>query len=228
MMANTIVRLFDQPVDAVRAIDRLEAMGVDPDHISLVANNREEWYGKEGMRHDKLNHHHHQIKDDNLNGKDDRAEGAAGGATTGGLLGGGVGLLAGLGMLAVPGLGPVVAAGWLASTATGAAVGAVGGGVVGGIVGALTHEGVDKRDADIYAESIRRGGAVVVVRNEDKRRKEIEAALSDYNSTDTGVRGDYYRDGGWAGFDDSAAEWDVGQIEAERARTAAYRPGTRM
>ncbi len=140
-MADTIVRLFDHPADAVRAIDRLEGMGVKPDHISLVANNREEWYGEEGIRHDKLHHHHHRIKDDNLNGKDDRAEGAAGGATTGGLIGGGVGLLA------VPGLGPVVAAGWLASTAAGAAVGAVGGGVLGGIVGALTHEGVDKRDA---------------------------------------------------------------------------------
>lgn len=227
-MADTIVRLFDHPADAVRAIDRLEAMGVKPDHISLVANNREEWYGEEGIRHDKLHHHHHRIKDDNLNGKDDRAEGAAGGATTGGLIGGGVGLLAGLGMLAVPGLGPVVAAGWLASTAAGAAVGAVGGGVLGGIVGALTHEGVDKRDAEVYAESIRRGGAVVVVRNEDKRRGEIEAALSDYNSADTAVRGDYYRSSGWTGYDPAGAGYDPGQIEAERARTATWRPGTRM
>ena len=226
-MSDTIVRLFDRPADAVRAIDRLEAMGVDPKHISLVANNREEWYGEEGIRHDKLHHHHHLIKDDDRNGKDDRAEGAAGGATTGGVIGGGVGLLAGLGMLAVPGLGPVVAAGWLASTAAGAAVGAVGGGVLGGVVGALTHEGVDKRDAEIYAESIRRGGAVVVVRKEEKRRSEIEAALSDYNSADTRVRGDYYRDGGWNGYNDSAAEWDVGQIEQDRARAAAYKPAPR-
>lgn len=223
-MSDPIVRLFDRPADAVRAIDRLEAMGVDPKHISLVANNREEWYGEEGIRHDKLHHHHHLIKDDDLDGKDDRAEGAASGATTGGVIGGGVGLLAGLGMLAIPGLGPVVAAGWLASTAAGAAVGAVSGGVLGGVVGALTHEGVDKRDAEIYAESIRRGGGVVVVRNEDKRRKEIEAALSDYNSADTGVRGDYYRDGGWAGYDDKAAEWDVTQIERDRASAAAYKP----
>ncbi|MCI3135235.1 hypothetical protein [Phenylobacterium aquaticum] len=102
-MAHAITRLFDRHEDAAAAVRQLEDAGVPHSDISLIANNSEGRHLTEGRR-DGL--------DDN-----DTAEGAAKGATTGGLLGGGAGLLAGLGMLAIPGLGPVVAAGWLASTA---------------------------------------------------------------------------------------------------------------
>lgn len=223
-MADTIVRLFDHPADALRAVDRLKSMGFNESDISIVANNREGWYDDKGIHHDRLAGSRKGMKDDDLNGKDDRVEGAGAGATTGGLIGGGAGLLAGLGMLAIPGLGPVVAAGWLASTAAGAAVGAATGGIVGGIVGALTHEGVDKKDAEVYAENIRRGGAVVIVRNHEKQRPEIEAALSEHRAADTGMRGDYYRSNGWAGYDAGAPDFELSEIERERARAAAYKP----
>jgi hypothetical protein len=223
-MADTIVRLFDRPADALRAVKRLKAMGVNESDISLVANNREGWYDKDGINNDRLGDKRRGMKDDDNDGKDDRVEGAGKGATTGGVIGAGAGLLAGLGMLAIPGLGPVVAAGWLASTAAGAAVGAATGGILGGVVGALTHEGVDKEDAHVYAESIRRGGAVVVVRNHEKQRREIETALSDYSSADAGARGDYYRSNGWSGYDDAAPDFDLDQMEDERARAAAFRP----
>ncbi len=238
-MADTIVRLFDRPADALSAVRRLEGLGIDHDDISLVANNREGWYDKDGVRHDRLasddrgvradvKGDRRGIKDDDGDGEDDRLEGAGGGAVTGGALGAGAGLLAGLGMLAVPGLGPIVAAGWLAATATGAAAGAVTGGVIGGILGALTHEGVDRKDAEVYAESIKRGGAVVVVRDNGDRRREIEQALSDY-STDATARGDYYRSGGWNGYDESGEEnWDETRIAADREAARAYRPTTRM
>ena len=124
-MADTIVRLFDRPADALRAVRRLEALGIDNDDISLVANNREGWYDKDGVRHERLASDDRRVKgdkrgmkDDDLDGEDDRLEGAGDGAMTGGAIGAGAGLLAGLGMLAVPGLGPIVAAGWLAATAT--------------------------------------------------------------------------------------------------------------
>ena len=78
-------------------------------------------------------------------------------------------MLAGLGLLAIPGLGPVVAAGWLASTALGAAVG----GAAGGLIGALTAAGVSKEDADIYAEGIRRGGTLVTARVPDAERRKV-------------------------------------------------------
>jgi hypothetical protein len=234
-MADTIARLFDRPADALGAVRRLEALGIDHDDISLVANNREGWYGDDGVRHDRLasDGKHRKgdergMKDDVPDRDDDPLEGAGDGAMTGGVLGAGAGLLAGLGMLAVPGLGPIVAAGWLAATATGAAAGAVTGGVIGGILGALTHEGVDRKDAEVYAESIKRGGAVVVVRNHGDRKREIEQALSDY-STDATARGDYYRSGGWAGYDESGEDmWDESRIVADREAARAYRPATRM
>ena len=78
-------------------------------------------------------------------------------------IGGAAGLLAGLGLMAIPGVGPVVAAGWLVSTLTGA----VAGGATGGVIGALTQAGISKEDADVYAEGLRRGGAVVSARVAD-------------------------------------------------------------
>lgn len=230
-MADTkdnVVRLFDHPGDALRAVRRLEALGIDDDHISLIANNSEGWYSDKGVHDDRLTRADRRgKKDDDLDGEDDRVEGAGKGATTGAAIGAGAGLLAGLGMLAVPGLGPIVAAGWLASTATGAAAGAVAGGAVGAILGALTHEGIDRKDAEVYAESIRRGGAVVIVRDVGGRRREVEQALSDY-AADPALRGDYYRSGGWNGYSESAPELGVADIETERTRAAAYRPGTRI
>src|SRR6185369_6613104 len=152
-MAPAITRLFDRSEDAAAAVAQLEAAGVPHHDISLVANNAE---GRHltGGRRDNL--------DDN-----DAAEGAAKGATTGGLLGGGAGLLAGLGMLAIPGLGPVVAAGWLVSTAVGAVVGAAAGGAAGGILGALKDAGHSDEDAHVYAEGVRRGGSLVSVKTND-------------------------------------------------------------
>jgi hypothetical protein len=235
-MADTVVRLFDHPGDALRAIRRLEGIGVDDDNISLIANNREGWYDNDGVHHERLSRSDRRDvlrdagrgkKDDDMDGRDDRAEGAGKGAATGGAIGAGAGLLAGLGMLAVPGLGPIVAAGWLASTATGAVAGAAAGGAIGVILGALTREGVDRKDAEIYAESIRRGGAVVVVRNAGERRREIEQALSDY-AADPAARADYYRSVGWRGYDEGAPELDVNDIETERTRAANFRPTTRM
>lgn len=223
-MSGTIVRLFDDASDAIRAAERLESMGVKHHDISLVANNREGWYDeKEGIRRRDLDDNDHD-PDTNKAG-----EGMATGAGTGGVIGAGTGLLAGLGMLAIPGLGPVVAAGWLASTAAGAAVGAVAGGLVGGIVGALTKEGVSREDAEVYAEGVRRGGALLLIRNSDNKRREIELALDDFDSSEAAPRRTYYQESGWRGYDPDAPELTPAQIEAERARAADYyRPHRRM
>jgi len=141
----TISRLYDDYGAATRAVDELERAGIPSNDISIVASNAEGWY--EGDRTGVT-----RRVDRDMDGVDDRAEGARTGAGIGAAVGGIAGLLAGLGMLAIPGLGPVVAAGWLVSTLTVA----VGGGAVGGIVGALTQAGVSDEDAHAYAEGIRR------------------------------------------------------------------------
>src|SRR5579864_5142656 len=142
----TISRLFDDYDIAARAVGDLERAGIHNSDISIVASNADGWYDSDRIGHDR-----------DRDGVDDRREGADAGAAIGGTMGGAAGLLAGLGMLAIPGLGPVVAAGWLVSMATVA----IGGGVVGGIIGALTQAGVSEDDAHVYAEGVRRGGTLV-------------------------------------------------------------------
>ena len=76
-------------------------------------------------------------------------------------------------MLAIPGIGPVVAAGWLASTAAMAAAG----GATGGLIGALTQSGIGEDDAHAYAEGVRRGGTLVTARVDESRRAATDAIM---------------------------------------------------
>src|SRR4030095_11127665 len=152
-MTTTISRLYDSHAEARSAVRDLEAAGVSHGNISIIASNADNWYDAKNKTY----------PDRDLDGKDDRAEGADTGGGLGAWAGGTAGLLTGLGMMAIPGVGPVVAAGWLVATLTGAAAG----GATGGIIGALTQAGVGKEEADIYAEGLRRGGAVVSARVPD-------------------------------------------------------------
>src|SRR5215207_8420378 len=148
----TISRLFDDYASASKAVQELEAAGLSHGQVSIVASNADNWYSGDGSRTGSKGR-----VDRDRDGTDDRAEGAATGAGVGAAVGGAAGLLAGLGLMAIPGIGPVVAAGWLASTALGAAAG----GATGGIIGALTQAGHSKEDAEIYAEGVRRGGTLL-------------------------------------------------------------------
>ena len=100
--------------------------------------------------------------------------GAKRGAVAGTAVGGGLGLLAGIGALAIPGVGPVVAAGWLVATLAGAGVGAG----AGGLLGALTGAGVGEEESHVYAEGVRRGGSLVSVRVPDGREAEVAALMA--------------------------------------------------
>lgn len=208
-MTRTVTRLFDSYIDAENAVRDLERAGIPHDDISLIGSNA-------GGDHD---HHARDHRRDDVV-RDGRGEGHRGkvdadgdgdpdnfddhgdvsrGATTGAVLGGVGGLLAGLGLLAIPGLGPVVAAGWLAATVTGAGVGAAGGAATGGIVGALKNSGEDDEHAHVYAEGVSRGGTLVSVRTDDERASEAEAILSRHNAVDARGRGEEWRAAGWSG-----------------------------
>lgn len=200
-MSKTITRLFDSHTQALDAISDLEARGIDHDKISLVSNNTEKWH--DGHKHA---------------GDNDIADGAGKGAATGGLFGGGAGLLAGLGMLAIPGLGPVVAAGWLTATAVGAAVGAAAGAATGGLLGALKDAGHSDEEANVYAEGVRRGGALVSVKAHDDEVAMVETILNERRGVDAAMRGDAYRQSGWTAFDPAATPYSADEIGRERAR----------
>lgn len=194
---RTITGLFDDYDAARAAVNDLEAAGVLSDDISIVANNSGDRYSSDHS---------------------DAAEGAGTGAGIGAAGGGVVGLLTGLGLMAIPGVGPVVAAGWLASTVAGAAAGAVAGGAAGGIVGGLTDSGVDEEDAHVYAEGVRRGGTLVTARVDDALAHRAEEILRQRNQVDVAGRRSAYVEQGWSRFDDRAAPYTVDEIAQERTR----------
>jgi hypothetical protein len=100
-------------------------------------------------------------------------EGAATGAGTGAVVGGALGWLAGIGALAIPGLGPFIAAGPIMAALSGAAVG----GTVGGLTGALVGMGIPEFEAKRYEGKVKSGSCLISVHsddsNETKRAKEI-------------------------------------------------------
>ena len=101
-------------------------------------------------------------------------EGAATGAVAGGVTGGAIGLLAGVGSLAIPGLGPFIAAGPIMAALSGAAVGAT----AGGMIGALTGLGIPELEAKLYEHRIKKGGYLVAVHvNDSNESKDIREIL---------------------------------------------------
>jgi hypothetical protein len=203
-MTITISRLYNSYPDAQAAINRLEAAGVKHGDISVLASNSDGWYKDKGGKGASF-------PDRDLDGKDDRAEAAGAGAGIGAVTGGALGALTGLGLMAIPGVGPVVAAGWLVATLTGAAAGAA----TGGVVGALTQMGVSSEEADVYAEGLRRGGAVVSARVADADASRLQSIL-DSSAVRIADRAALYRKSGWTKFDPSAQPYTSDQIVKER------------
>lgn len=188
-MTITITHVYDEYETAKDVVEDLEDAGFNSDQISLVGR-------KSG------------------NDDDDDSDGAATGATLGGLAGGGAGILAALGLIAIPGIGPLVAAGAIATTLAGAAAGAV----TGGLLGALVDYGLSEDDAHVYAESVRRGGSLVSVRVEESRSQEAESIMQSYKPIDVNQRGARYRNEGWTAYDPKSPSYTQSQIEAERER----------
>lgn len=186
MAIRTLTRLYDHHEDAVSTVQALEAAGMGHDEISLIGGNEAGTYGTAAPAGGTATTH--------------GGEGAGAGATIGTLLGGGAGLLAGIGALAIPGLGPVVAAGWLVAAITGAGVGAA----ALGLVGALVDSGVSHEDAEVYAEGVRRGGFLVTARVDDSRVAEAQHILSS-RGVDVAARRREYQAAGWTGYQADAA-----------------------
>lgn len=194
---KTIAGLFDDRNDAIAAIDDLLERGVPRADISIVANNAGDWYAENS----------------------ESEAGAETGAGLGAIAGGAGGLLAGLGLLTIPGIGPVIGAGWLMTTAAGAAAGAILGGAAGGFVAWLTGQGVDESDAHVFAEGLRRGGTLLTVAVADDLVIAAEAIFLK-RRVDVGARRDALAAEGWARFDDHAPAY----LHTERSGTDRISP----
>jgi hypothetical protein len=127
--------------DAERAVDSLVHNGFPSNAISALLPNQDSTLDFAHEKHTKA------------------PEGTATGATTGGVLGGALGLMVGIGALAIPGLGPFIAAGPIMTTLAGVGVG----GTVGGLVGALVGLGVPEYEAKRYEGRLKEGGVLVSV-----------------------------------------------------------------
>ncbi len=200
-MTATISRLYNTYSAAQDAVTALEDAGVKHGDISIIASNADEWYDAKK----------HTFPDRDLDGKDDRAEAAGAGAGLGAVAGGAVGAATGLGLMAIPGVGPVVAAGWLVATLAGAAAGAA----TGSVLGALTQAGVSKDDAEVYAEGLRRGGAVVSARVADADASRLQAVM-EHSSVRISDRATAYRGAGWKSFNPAGSPYTADQVRKER------------
>jgi len=134
--------VFDSREEAERALTELRSAGIRENSISII--------GRHGEQDDTSR----GIADDGEASEKagDGAKGAIGGAIAGGLLG--------VAALAIPGVGPLAAAGAIASGAIpgAAAIGAGVGAVAGGLTGMMTSHGVSEEDASYYEEHISKGG----------------------------------------------------------------------
>ena len=172
---KTVTGIFEHYANASTSVRALEALGVPSDDISIVSKSDD------------------FVDPQVANVTDDAATGAGIGAAVGGI----GGLLTGLGLMAIPGVGPVVAAGWLVATATGVLAGGVTGGAVGGIVGAMTDADIPEIDAKAYEEGLRLGGTLVVARVEDELEPQAAAILENFSWTDLEKRREVYAGETW-------------------------------
>jgi hypothetical protein len=149
-MANTAVfGIATSESQARRIVDALEAAGFSGNDVSVLFPDKS---GTRDFAHEK----HTKAPE---------------GAATGAILGGGLGWLAGIGSLAIPGLGPFIAAGPIMAALSGAAAG----GAVGGLTGALVGMGMPELEAKRYEGKIREGNILLSVHTED--RDERKTAL---------------------------------------------------
>jgi hypothetical protein len=145
-MAQAVFCLARTESQAVSIVDQLKAAGFSADDISVLMPDKS---GTKDFAHE----HHTKAP-----------EGAAAGAGTGGVLGGALGWLVGIGALAIPGLGPFIAAGPIMAALGGAAAGAA----LGGLTGALIGMGIPEYEAKRYEGKVREGHILVSVHTENR------------------------------------------------------------
>lgn len=192
---SEVVALFPSQAEAERAADDLLARGYDPGQIGYVDRYRtetgavitdEEYFADEDFKQGEV--------------LEETTKGVAGGALGGAAVGAGAGLLASAGLLLVPGVGPLLAAGTLAGTLASAGAGAAGGGVLGGVAGAIfgaTGDDDDRHEDDeiasTYRAGVSEGRALLSVNVPEGDATEV----ADILRASGAERTDVYGDEGW-------------------------------
>jgi len=159
MAKKAVFGIAKSESQAIKIAENLKATGFTPNDISVLFPDKQ---GTKDFAHEQ----HTKAP-----------EGAAAGASTGAVLGGALGWMAGIGSLAIPGLGPFIAAGPIMAALAGAA----GGAAAGGVAGALIGMGIPEYEAKRYEGKIKDGNILISVHTEDstmrdRAKKILEAA----------------------------------------------------
>jgi uncharacterized membrane protein len=171
-MTRTVIGLFRDSNEAQAALQDLEGAGFTREHLNLVAFDGSGTYSDLAKRSSELGSN----------------------TTKGAAAGGMAGLLIGLAAVAIPGIGPVVAAGPIAAALAGAGVGAA----TGGMLGALNDMGVPGNEAKYYQEAIRRGGTMLVVQaGGDTSAEQAQSILDRHGAIDIDEQSAGWRAEGW-------------------------------
>jgi uncharacterized protein YcfJ len=169
IMKQSVIGIVETQLQAEEIVNAVEAIGVPSSEISVLFPDK---------RGTKDFAHEHNTK---------APEGAIAGVSAGGVIGGTLGLLAGIGALAIPGVGPLIAAGPLMAALSGAAAGAT----VGGITGALVGLGIPEIEAKTYEGKVKGGNILIAVHTPDREhQKRAKALLERYKAHDIVVTGD--------------------------------------
>lgn len=201
-MAKTVVGLFDDYATAEAVARDLQAAGFSKDALSLAASEAAQ-----------LEHYGHYPT------VQESESGAGRNAAVGAAIGSAAGFVLGLVAVAIPGIGPLVAAGPLAAALTGGVIGLA----AGGLVGALTLHGIPEEEAAHYAEAVRRGATLVMVhaQNPDEVQRAVDI-MNDHGAIDVAEHAEYWRATGFTTYDPGARPLTREEIAREREARRAW------
>ena len=168
------VGVFSSRQEAEQALNQLNHSGFPMDKVSVIARDADRQDDIAGVD-----------VSDRVGNKAD--EGAASGALTGGTLGGITGLLVGVGALAIPGVGPVVLAGEVATAIATTLAGTAIGAAAGGLLGALIGLGIPEERAKVYSDRVSKGDYLVIIKSRDNDIARAETILNGHSVQDWGI-----------------------------------------
>ena len=169
MADKAVFCIVNSEAQAASIVDDLKNAGFSNDDISALFPDKK---GSRDFAHEQ---------------KTKAPEGAAAGASAGGLLGGTLGWLAGIGALAIPGVGPLIAAGPIMGLLSGAAVGAA----TGGLTGALVGYGIPELEAKQYEGKVKGGNILLSVHTDDSTQvSRVKDILKKHNAEDISYTGE--------------------------------------
>jgi uncharacterized membrane protein len=174
---RTIVGVFTSLVEAERTERDLKNLGIAGENISIIAGN-------------DANRHKEYLEKAKLASTSTGAAAAAGAS-----FGGGVGLIAGLVVLVIPGVGPILAGGALVTLLTGLGIGAAG----GGLIAAFREMGIPHEQAPVYEEAVRRGAVMLAVDVDSARENDAFAVMVRHGARNLRDEIDTWKASGWSG-----------------------------